>query len=52
MERRTWKRGVRYCDVAIRSIEVEEIEGIGILAGRHENPVGADAGKLTEVLIA
>ncbi len=50
-ERRTGKRGVRYGDVAVRSIEVEEVEDIGILAGRHEDPVGADGGKLSEVLI-
>jgi hypothetical protein len=40
----TRNRRVRNGDVAIRSVEVEEVEDIGILAGRHKDPLRADGG--------
>ena len=46
------KRGIRYRNVAIRSVKVEEVEAIGILPGRHKNPVCANGSELTEVLSA
>jgi hypothetical protein len=52
IERCTGNRRIRYRDVAIRSVEVEEVDDSGILAGCDKDPVCADGGELTEVPIA